>query len=74
MKYLTQHLEAVKGEMENGSPIGGFFVWSIIDNWEWDSGFTSKFGLTAMDRTTGVRTPKASYAWYEDLAKTGTLV
>jgi beta-glucosidase len=73
VKYLTQHLEAVKGEMENGSPIGGFFVWSIIDNWEWDSGFTSKFGLTAMDRTTGVRTPKTSYAWYGALAKTGAL-
>jgi beta-glucosidase len=73
VKYLTQHLEAVKAEMENGSPIGGFFVWSIIDNWEWDSGFTSKFGLTAMDRKTGVRTPKTSYAWYGELAKTGAL-
>lgn len=33
----------------------------------------SKFGITAMDRTTGVRTPKTSYAWYGDLAKTGKL-
>ncbi|HTW36881.1 MAG TPA: GH1 family beta-glucosidase [Rhizomicrobium sp.] len=73
VKYLTQHLQAVKAEMENGSPVDGFFVWSIIDNWEWDSGFTSKFGIVAMDRKTGVRTPKASYAWYGDLAKTGTL-
>jgi len=71
--YLTKHLETVKFAMEKGSPIGGYFVWSIIDNWEWDSGFTSKFGLTAMDRKTGVRTTKASYAWYGALAKTGAL-
>jgi len=71
--YLTQHLETVKLAMEKGSPIGGFFVWTIVDNWEWDSGFTAKFGMVAMDRKTGARTPKASYAWFKELAKTGKL-
>ena len=73
IKYLTQHLEAVKGEMENGSPIGGYFTWTSVDNWEWESGFTAKFGMVAMDRKTGTRTPKTSYAWYGELAKTGAL-
>ncbi|HUO92300.1 MAG TPA: family 1 glycosylhydrolase [Rhizomicrobium sp.] len=73
VKYLTQHLEVVKAEMEAGSPIGGFFVWSIIDNWEWDSGYTSKFGLVAMDRKSGIRKLKKSYAWFGELAKTGKL-
>jgi beta-glucosidase len=73
IQYLTQHLEAVKAEMEKGSPIGGYFTWTIVDNWEWEQGFTAKFGLVAMDRKTGVRTPKKSYAWFGELARTGRL-
>jgi beta-glucosidase len=59
--------------MEAGSRVGGYFTWTLIDNWEWDIGYTSKFGLVAMDRATGVRTPKASYAWFKALAESGTL-
>jgi beta-glucosidase len=71
--YLRRHMAVVKAEMEKGSPVKGFFVWSLIDNWEWASGFTSKFGMVAMDRKTGVRTPKKSYGWFAELAKTGVL-
>ncbi|HKD22910.1 MAG TPA: family 1 glycosylhydrolase [Rhizomicrobium sp.] len=71
--YLTKHLAVVRAEMEKGSPIGGFFIWTIVDNWEWDSGFTAKFGLVAMDRKTGVRTKRKSYAWFSELARTGML-
>ena len=71
--YLTRHIGVVKAEMEKGSPVRGFFVWSILDNWEWDLGYTAKFGMVAVDRKTGVRTPKKSYAWFAELAKTGLL-
>lgn len=71
--YLTRHLEAVKAAMEAGADIGGYFHWTLIDNWEWAEGYRSKFGLVAMDRATGVRTPKASYAWFRALAETGLL-
>jgi beta-glucosidase len=71
--YLRRHLEAVKLAIEKGSPIGGYFVWTLVDNWEWDKGFTAKFGMVAMDRTSGVRTTKASYAWMKQLAKTRRL-
>jgi len=71
--YLRRHLEAVKIAMEQGSRIGGYFVWSLADNWEWEYGFTSKFGLCAMDRKTGTRMPKASYEWLKTLAKTNVL-
>lgn len=71
--YLRGHLEAVKLAMEEGSKIGGYFVWTLVDNWEWDSGYTAKFGLVAMDRATGLRTPKASYAWMKRLATSGRL-
>ena len=71
--YLRRHMEAVKIEMEKGSPVGGFFVWTLVDNWEWDQGYTAKFGMVAMDRTSGTRTTKKSYAWLAELAKTGLL-
>lgn len=71
--YLRSHLEAVKSAMDAGGKIGGYFHWSLIDNWEWALGYTSKFGLVAMDRVSGVRTPKASYAWMKALAETGVL-
>lgn len=71
--YVRRHLEAVKSAMEAGSSIGGYFHWTLIDNWEWAEGYRSKFGLVAQDRMTGVRTPKQSYAWFSALARSGTL-
>jgi beta-glucosidase len=71
--YLSAHLRAVLQAMDSGSRVEGFFVWSLLDNWEWDLGFTSKFGLVAHNVKTGERTPKKSYAWFADIAKTGLL-
>jgi beta-glucosidase len=71
--YLRRHLEAVKAAMEGGADIGGYFHWTLTDNWEWAEGYRSKFGLVAQDRATGVRTPKASYAWFSALARSGAL-
>lgn len=71
--YLRRHLEAVKSAMEAGCDVGGYFHWTLTDNWEWAEGYRSKFGLVAQDRATGVRTPKASYAWFGNLARTGVL-
>ncbi|MBT9445442.1 MAG: beta-glucosidase [Hyphomonadaceae bacterium] len=71
--YLRKQLEAVRSAMEAGGRIGGYFHWSLIDNWEWALGFTSKFGLVGMNRDTGLRTPKASYAWMKALAESGLL-
>jgi beta-glucosidase len=71
--YVRRHLEAVKSAMESGCEIGGYFHWTLIDNWEWAEGYRSKFGLVAHDRATGQRTAKASYAWFSDLARSGFL-
>jgi len=73
INYLRRHLEAVLAAREAGSPIGGYFCWTLLDNFEWDLGYTSKFGLVAHDRATGVRTPKASYGWFKALAASGAL-
>lgn len=71
--YLRRHLQAVLAAREAGCDVRGYFEWTLVDNFEWDLGYTSKFGLVAMDRATGVRTPKASYAWFKALAATGLL-
>ncbi|MEQ1707759.1 MAG: family 1 glycosylhydrolase [Terricaulis sp.] len=71
--YLRRHFEAVKSAMEAGSDIGGYFHWTLVDNWEWAEGYRSKFGLVAQDRSTGARAPKASYAWFKALAESGVL-
>ena len=73
IRYLRRHLEAVLAAREAGCDVRGYFEWTLIDNFEWDLGYTSKFGLVAMDRTTGVRTPKASYQWFKALAGNGLL-
>jgi beta-glucosidase len=74
ISYVRRHLEAVKAAMEAGAEIGGYFHWTLVDNWEWAEGYRSKFGLVAQDRETGVRTAKASYAWFSALARSGALV
>jgi beta-glucosidase len=71
--YLRRHLEPVLSAIEAGSPVGGYFHWTLVDNWEWAEGFRSKFGFVAQDRTSGQRMTKASYAWYKALAIGGLL-
>lgn len=71
--YLRHHLEAVKRAMEDGSRVGGYFHWTLVDNWEWAEGYRSKFGFVSQDRTTGARAVKASYAWFKQLAASGML-
>ncbi|MGC1212444.1 MAG: GH1 family beta-glucosidase [Micromonospora sp.] len=64
--YLDGHLRAVRAAIDEGVDVTGYFVWSLLDNWEWAEGFTKRFGLVHVDYATQRRTPKASYAWYRD--------
>ena len=47
--------------MSEGVPLAGYFVWSLMDNYEWALGYEKRFGLIHVDFDTLVRTPKASY-------------
>ena len=47
-----------------GVDVRGYFVWSLLDNFEWGYGFSQRFGLTWVDYPSGARIPKASFAWY----------
>ncbi|QFT63174.1 GH1 family beta-glucosidase [Roseivivax sp. THAF30] len=59
--YLNQHFAAARRAMEDGVPLNGYFVWSLMDNYEWALGYEKRFGLVHVDFDSLERTPKASY-------------
>ena len=67
--YLDGHLTAVRAAIDDGVDVRGYFVWSLMDNFEWSVGFSQRFGLVHVDFATLARTPKQSYFWYRDLIR-----
>lgn len=65
--YLRGHIGATAQAITRGVDVRGYFVWSLLDNFEWSHGYTKRFGLVHVDRTTMTRIPKASAHWYRDL-------
>lgn len=59
--FLNQHLAAVKQAIADGAPVKGYFVWSLLDNYEWALGYDKRFGLVHVDFDSLERTPKESY-------------
>ncbi|RSS57347.1 GH1 family beta-glucosidase [Streptomyces sp. WAC01280] len=69
--YHDGHVRALHQAMAEGADVRGYFIWSILDNFEWAEGYRQRFGLVHVDYETLARTPKESYAWYRDLIKSG---
>ena len=67
--YLRNHLLQLSRAIEEGSPVKGYFVWSIMDNFEWAFGFTQRFGLIYTDYATLRRIPKKSFYFYQNLIR-----
>jgi len=67
ISYLQSHLEAVLAAVERGVDVRGYYVWSLLDSFEWSNGYTTPYGLVHVDRDTLERTPKRSFGWYADL-------
>ncbi len=65
--YLASHIEAVGRAIEDGVPVRGYFVWSLMDNFEWANGYSKRFGLVYTDYPTLERIPKGSFEWYRTL-------
>jgi nitroimidazol reductase NimA-like FMN-containing flavoprotein (pyridoxamine 5'-phosphate oxidase superfamily) len=61
--YLAAHIDVLESVRANGVDVRGYFVWSILDNFEWAEGFSKRFGLVHVDFGTLARTPKSSYGW-----------
>ncbi|WP_151524074.1 GH1 family beta-glucosidase [Serinicoccus kebangsaanensis] len=71
--YLDGHLRAVHAAVEDGADVRGYFVWSLLDNYEWAFGYTKRFGIVRVDYDTQRRTPKASGQWFADVAGSGSV-
>lgn len=69
--YLAEHLAALAKAIEDGVDVRGYFVWSLLDNFEWSKGYRPRFGLVHVDYSSQTRTPKDSYRWYQRLIRPG---
>jgi len=67
--YLTAYIGAMDDANRAGADVRGYFVWSLLDNFEWGSGYSDRFGLVYVDYPTQRRIPKDSSRWYADLIK-----
>ena len=69
IKYLHQHLHAAARAVNDGANLAGYFVWSLLDNFEWAWGYQKRFGIVYVDFATQNRTPKASAGFYAGVAR-----
>jgi beta-glucosidase len=67
--YLRDHLAAARRAMKAGVKLRGYFVWSLIDNFEWAEGYSKRFGVVRVDFSTQKRTPKSSFAYLAAAAR-----
>jgi beta-glucosidase len=68
-QYLQGYLAAASGAIAEGVPLAGYFVWSLLDNFEWAHGYWMRFGIVYVDYHTLERVPKGSARWYSGLIK-----
>ena len=68
-KFLRDHLRAVSHAIDEGIPVAGYCHWTLIDNFEWNSGYFPKFGLYSVDLKTQVRRQRKSGQWYQETIK-----
>ncbi|NEA56317.1 beta-glucosidase [Streptomyces sp. SID13666] len=71
--YLRGHLAAVHRAMADGADVRGYFLWSLMDNFEWSYGYSKRFGAVYVDYATQNRIPKSSAHWYAQVARTGEI-
>jgi beta-glucosidase len=64
--YVRSHLDALSSAMEQGVDVQGYFLWSLLDNFEWNSGYAKRFGIVHVDYETQRRTLKDSAIWYRN--------
>jgi beta-glucosidase len=73
VKYLHTHLEAAARAIKDGANLAGYFVWSLMDNFEWGWGYQKRFGIVFVDFGTQRRIPKASARFYSNVVRTNAI-
>jgi beta-glucosidase len=71
--YLAGHLAAARRALRDGVDLRGYFAWSLLDNFEWQEGYSQRFGLVWVDYATQRRVPKDSARWYQAVVTSGRL-
>ncbi len=67
--FMRGHIAAAHEALAAGVDLKGYFVWSLLDNFEWAEGYTPRFGLVRVDYPTQARAPKRSYHWYREVIR-----
>ena len=73
VRYLHTHLEAAARAIKDGANLAGYFVWSLMDNFEWGWGYQKRFGIVFVDFGTQRRIPKASAAFYSNVVRANAI-
>ncbi|KAG2546599.1 hypothetical protein PVAP13_9KG034800 [Panicum virgatum] len=69
VRFYKSYIGQLKRAIDQGANVAGYFAWSLLDNFEWRSGYSSKFGIVYVDFNTLERHPKASAYWFRDMLK-----
>jgi beta-glucosidase len=72
--YLRNYLTQMQRAAGEGVPVHGYFLWSLLDNYEWASGYSKRFGITYVDFETQKRVPKLSYDFYKEVIRSNSVV
>ncbi len=70
IEFLDQYLSALQRAADDGADVRGYFLWTFLDNFEWDKGYTERFGIVHVDFTTKKRIAKDSAYWYQKVIET----
>lgn len=73
-EYVRQCLGELHRAIRAGVPVAGYFLWSFLDNYEWEDGYGQRFGLVHVDYRTQRRTPKLSASWYTTVIRENRVV
>jgi beta-glucosidase len=74
VEFLRTHIQAAARALEQGVDLRGFFVWSLLDNFEWNSGYSMPFGLYQVDFETQLRTIKSSGRFFAEVARSNAAI
>ncbi len=72
--FLRNYLTQLQKAIADGVPVRGYFLWSLLDNYEWADGYEKRFGITYVDFKTQKRIPKLSSDFYQQVIATGHVV